>query len=199
MADVVCDLGGVLVNLHWRERMGELLGRSVDPSKLQDLWPRLRSVWALETGRVEFNQFVPQFKQELDLVASEAAVAEAFISIVQAPKVGVFDILEAIRPHHRLSLLSNTNPPHVESRCDPALFAQFDHVFLSYQLGVMKPDPEIFHLVLRRLGSAPTETYFFDDGATNIQTARALGIQAFQVESPQKILETLRSLGAMPF
>jgi FMN phosphatase YigB (HAD superfamily) len=50
-------------------------------------------------------------------------------------------------------------------------------IVISGLVGVQKPDPAIYHIVLERLGVAPAEVIFVDDFVQNIETARALGMQ----------------------
>ena len=55
---------------------------------------------------------------------------------------------------------------------------RFDVLIWSYQLGIAKPDPAIYHAVLSKLGTAPAETLFIDDKQVNIEAAQALGMKA---------------------
>ncbi len=57
-----------------------------------------------------------------------------------------------------------------------------DNVLVSSDLGVRKPDAEIYHLALERFGAKPQNTFFTDDSATNVAGAVAIGIHAYQIE-----------------
>jgi putative hydrolase of the HAD superfamily len=59
------------------------------------------------------------------------------------------------------------------------LTAHFDVVVISFEVGCVKPDPEIFQLTLDRLGVAPADALFVDDRLENIEGARRLGIDTF--------------------
>ncbi len=52
------------------------------------------------------------------------------------------------------------------------------NVFVSYDLGLLKPDVEIFKLVLQKLGAKPEEVIFVDDKLKNVEAAQSLGICA---------------------
>ena len=52
----------------------------------------------------------------------------------------------------------------------------FDKLYLSYECGVMKPAPEIFHMMLKGQDAKPEETLFIDDSETNVKVAQSLGI-----------------------
>jgi putative hydrolase of the HAD superfamily len=58
------------------------------------------------------------------------------------------------------------------------LFRHFTHVTYSCELHVVKPEPAIYHHVLRGLAAAPHEALFVDDRLPNIEAARALGLHA---------------------
>jgi len=55
---------------------------------------------------------------------------------------------------------------------------RFDALIWSYQLGIAKPDPAIYHAVLAKLGTSPAETLFIDDKQVNIEAAQTLGMKA---------------------
>ena len=57
----------------------------------------------------------------------------------------------------------------------------FDYLFLSYELGYIKPAEGIYRKVMDRLACAPEEVVFFDDGIVNVEGAAKLGINAYQV------------------
>jgi HAD superfamily hydrolase (TIGR01509 family) len=65
----------------------------------------------------------------------------------------------------------------------------------SYQLRIAKPDPAIYLHVLKELGTRAEETLFLDDKLVNVEAARALGIQAIQFSSVEKLREDLIAAG----
>lgn len=84
-------------------------------------------------------------------------------------------------------LLSNCNEAHAlkcrndfrEMYPDLGSFdSLFDHVFFSQEIGVSKPKPEAWELVLDEMGVRPADAAFYDDSEINVAQARALGIDA---------------------
>lgn len=69
----------------------------------------------------------------------------------------------------------------------------FDHVTLSYELGVMKPEPAIYEECLEGLATPPEQTLFLDDRIANIHGAELLGIRAMQFTSRDDVLLQLRT------
>ena len=65
----------------------------------------------------------------------------------------------------------------------------FDHLFLSHEMQLAKPDPRIFYEVIETTGIKPEETLFLDDSRSNIETAKNIGFQAQLV--PMNKLESI--------
>lgn len=65
--------------------------------------------------------------------------------------------------------------------------SRFDVLVWSYQLGVVKPDREIYRYALGRLGTRPEETLFIDDKAENVETAVAMGMKGMIFSDVEKL------------
>ena len=57
----------------------------------------------------------------------------------------------------------------------------FDEIYTSYEIGYIKPAPEIFKYMIKDANLVPEETLFIDDGASNIKIAKELGFQTYLV------------------
>ncbi|MGF1460799.1 MAG: HAD family hydrolase [Leptolyngbyaceae cyanobacterium] len=192
---IVADMGGVLVQLQWSERISHLLGRSVPIEELHQLWINAKSTVDFETGRTNFDEFARDFIQEFRLEVSPSIVQAEFLEFVQAPMANCDRLLQNLKQTYHLSLLSNTNPAHYQKLRDRYHFYEpFDAVFLSHELGLMKPDLAIFQHVLTQLRVIPDAVAFFDDGAQNVAAAQKLGIQAYQVHSPDELWAVVQTL-----
>jgi putative hydrolase of the HAD superfamily len=94
----------------------------------------------------------------------------------------------------RTSILSNLPKPLGERLHEiPGFLDHFDQVTFSYELGVIKPEPEIYEYALRGLGVAPSEALFFDDREENIEGARAIGLQAELFTTWENLVEQIES------
>ncbi len=71
----------------------------------------------------------------------------------------------------------------------------FDDYVLSFELGLMKPDPGIYRVALEKAGAQPAECVFIDDMEENIEGANALGIPAILYRPETDLGRELRSLG----
>jgi 2-haloacid dehalogenase len=73
----------------------------------------------------------------------------------------------------------------------------FDGTVVSGFEGVIKPDPEIFRLLLSRFDLRPSSTLVIDDSPANVEAARSLGMRALRFHSSAQLrteLERLRLL-----
>ena len=96
----------------------------------------------------------------------------------------------------RTAILSNMGDSVLESiEREFAWIHGFDSLVWSYQLGIAKPDPAIYHHALDKLGTAAGETLFLDDKQENIEAARQLGIVALQFSTVDRLRADLKSHG----
>lgn len=94
------------------------------------------------------------------------------------------------------AILSNMGDSVMESILESfAWVADFDVLIWSYQHRMVKPDPEIYQLLLEKLGTAPEETLFLDDKLENIEAARHLGIQGLQFSTVDQLRQDLITSG----
>jgi putative hydrolase of the HAD superfamily len=92
----------------------------------------------------------------------------------------------------RLALLSNAPEPLARAIDRHPWSRHFDHRYYSCRLGVAKPAPEAFRLVLSDLGAEPGEVLFIDDRAENTRTARDLGMRTITFTSAGDLDRELR-------
>lgn len=102
--------------------------------------------------------------------------------------------------NYRLFLLSNTNAlhiPHVEKRMGSEKFRRFKNSFekfyLSHEINLRKPDPEIYEFVLNENGLKAEETFFIDDTKENTDAAEKLGIRCWHLQVGKEDIVQLNS------
>lgn len=108
----------------------------------------------------------------------------------------VVDVLKRLRPKYRLILLSNTDIVRfdfVRRKFPEILF--FDAYVLSYEVGYMKPERQIYQVALERGEAEAKECLFIDDREENIEAAEKIGMSYIHFR-PQTDLEAeLRKRG----
>jgi putative hydrolase of the HAD superfamily len=191
---VLLDLGNVLVFHDDRmllERLAALGGRSPDEVEraLAPLWD------PVHRGRIAGDDL-----RRAVSAASGAPLDDAAFRAVWSCHFRihheVLPEVQALLGRVRVLLLSNTNAAHVEHvRPLLPMLERFDALVLSYQLGVAKPDPAIFAEALRRAGTPPERTAYFDDVEGYVAAARALGIQGHLFTDAARFRAQLAALG----
>lgn len=90
--------------------------------------------------------------------------------------------IRGLRPCFKTALLSNASPQLMELLAQLGVTDAFDEIVISGVVGVQKPDPAIYRIVLDRLDLAPAETIFVDDFVQNIQAAEQLGMHTLHFQ-----------------
>ena len=185
------DFGGVLVDLD-RQRVEaafDRIGFNIRP--YLGTYKQAGIFSQLEQGRISIHEFCngiralsQQLGDALQLLTDEAIVA-AWLSYLTEVPTERLDMLLKIKQHYSINVLSNTNTVHWQM-AKVTFFRYkglnvenfFDHIFLSCDLGVEKPDPLIFSKVVEGLQVPAHDILFFDDSEVNCQAARNCGLQA---------------------
>ena len=185
------DFGGVLVDLD-RQRVEAAFDRirfNIRP--YLGTYKQAGIFSQLEQGRISIHEFCngiralsQQLGDALQLLTDEAIVAAWQSYLTEVPTERL-DMLLKIKQHYSINVLSNTNTVHWQMAKDTFFRYKglnvenfFDHIFLSCDLGVEKPDPLIFSKVVEGLQVPAHDILFFDDSEVNCQAARNCGLQA---------------------
>jgi epoxide hydrolase-like predicted phosphatase len=109
------------------------------------------------------------------------------------------DMTEIVERLHQagftVSLMSNTYAIHVKSNRLRGFYKIFDNVFLSNEIGLIKPDIAKYKYLLNKLNTKPKRCIFIDDKIKNLAPAREMGIIVIKFESFEKFKQDLSSLG----
>ena len=116
---------------------------------------------------------------------------------IAGPIADTVKLIERLRASgYRLIGLTNWSAEKFRlSRKRYELFNLFDDIIVSGEVGVMKPDREIFEFTLRKIGLHADQCLFIDDSQPNVDAASALGFQAIHFRSPQQLEQDLRARG----
>ena len=91
----------------------------------------------------------------------------------------------------RVGLLSNVDKRFAKLIGDLGFYQPFDPCLLSCEMGVEKPDPKIYEMLIERLGFPAEEIVFIDDNVENVKAAKKLGLDAIAFESEEQIRKEL--------
>ena len=178
---VLFDIGGVLANFAGLAMLRQLAGI---PSELDAATRWLTSPWVrrFESGQCSDEEFAIGVIAELGLpFATPDEFLQRFVSWLSDPYDGAEQMIRDTSEHALVGCLSNTNALQWRRIISHwPLTPLFEHRFLSFELGAVKPDREIYDLVTNRLPVPPDRVLFIDDNPLNVEGALAAGLRAEQ-------------------
>ena len=179
---VLFDLGGVLVRLGGVDHFGQMIGMH-DPEEIWRRWLSSPAVRRFERGGCTGAEFAAEMVRENALDLSAEEFLEVFRSWPKGLLDGAHDMVVGLAEPLQVACLSNTNSLHWNEQQDAEVVQRlFDVAFLSHEIGLVKPDAEIFEHVVEELACRPAEILFFDDNTLNVDAARSVGLDAHKVE-----------------
>jgi putative hydrolase of the HAD superfamily len=195
---VVFDLGGVLAELSGVARMRELAGM-VDDGEVWRRWLACEWVRRFERGHCGGDDFAAGIVGDWALPIDADTFLTEFRDWLVGPYAGAEQLVADVRATGvTVACLSNTNRVHWEAGAQAwPLFSAFDRAFLSFEIGLVKPDAEVFAHMTTALDLPPYRVLFLDDNEVNVDGARAAGLAARRVQGVAEARETLEELGVI--
>ncbi len=194
--NIIFDFGGVLYNIDFRltfeafEKLGitnfeQMFSQFEANTLFQDL----------ETGRIRPAAFYEKIKNIAPQPLSNEQVKDAWNALLLGYRTTSLDFLISLKEKYNLFLLSNTNQIHYDHFA-PQLQEQtkyttlesfFTKAYYSHEVGMRKPNKEVFEFVLNNGELRAEETLFIDDSFTNFPEAENLGIKTHLLKPGQYI------------
>lgn len=186
--NIIFDLGGVIITLDQSQAVSRFreLGLT-DAEERLDAYTQSGIFGDLERGVIDAEGFRQGLSQLIGREVSYDECRYAWLGYCRELPRRNLEALRRLRTEgYRLILLSNTNPYMMSWVMSTdfdgeghSLADYMDACYMSYRLGVMKPDTEFFHQVFLREQIAPAQTLFVDDGPRNVAVASQMGIRTF--------------------
>jgi putative hydrolase of the HAD superfamily len=197
--NLIFDFGGVLIDLDM-----EAVNSGLQNFGLKNAAPDLVLLsQQYETGQIHTDEFLKEVCHRLP-GSREDEVRRIWNATVSRFPPERLDFLETLKASgaYRMFLLSNTNPLHVEQarhNMGEYHFQRFRNCFqqfyLSHEVKMRKPEPEIFRFVLQENRLNPDETLFIDDTHEHTESASTLGIRTWNLQvGRESILELHKRL-----
>jgi putative hydrolase of the HAD superfamily len=185
--NIVFDFGGVIVDLNraaavktFKELGIGNIEEMLDPYRQKGIFRRI------EEGSLSREDFYAEIRKITGKNIADKDIDQGFHDFLMPVDQKKLDYILELRKKYRILLLSNTNDITMSwarsEQFSPAakpLNYYFDELYLSYQLGCMKPDLVIFQMMSKLAGIDPAETLFIDDSEANIEAGKTLGFKTF--------------------
>ncbi len=144
----------------------------------------------LETGTLDEAEFEPRFGKLLGVADSEGLIGRLFGGL--KPDEAMIGAVRASRAAGvKTGLISNSWGLGIYERAPVDLF---DATVISGDVGLHKPQPEIYLLACERLGVEPDDTVFVDDLRENVEGAEAVGMTGVLHRDSAKTITRLEEL-----
>lgn len=185
---IIFDLGNVIIDLHYDRavnRLSELSG--VDGVELNQLLVSSDVLKVFEIGGMSESEFRKEVCELLKIQLADDAFDQIWNSLLGEISRGRLDRLEELKKAYQTFVLSNTNAIHLRS-FDTTLndahgfngIHELVHkAYYSHEVGMRKPNADIYEFVLAEQNLSPRDVLFIDDRQDNIEAADALGIRTF--------------------
>jgi glucose-1-phosphatase len=196
---IIFDLGNVLIEVREDvalQRLGERTGKT--PRALADYVMLTPFVTQLARGELTPQRFFQIAAQDLEFTGTFDEFAWIWSDIF-APIEPMIALAQSLQGRYRRYVLSNTNAIHADFFVPRYPFLrELDGWVFSHEVGLLKPDPQIYRLTLERFGLQPDRTVFIDDLAANAEGARAVGLHAIHHRGFDNTCRELTKLGVLP-
>jgi glucose-1-phosphatase len=189
--NIIFDLGGVLYNINYQASLDAFknLGMAnFDQFFTQATQNRLFD--RFDRGEISPAEFRKELQRLSGLQISDKQIDDAWNAMLLDFPEHRIELLEGLKGNYRIFLLSNTNAinyPHYQRYMQRTFgFAGLDHLFektyLSYKMGVRKPEREAYELILRENELQARQTLFIDDTRQHVFGARQAGLHSIWLD-----------------
>ena len=193
---VISDLGGVVLEFNTDQvvhQAAALLNRPFD--EVQAAIYDKKLLLAFELGQISPNVYYEGLRKQLKLPWTYEQFVRAWNNIFTENK-DVTWIMQRLCKRHRLLVLTNTNALHIAyvKSSFPSLSC-FEDWIASCDVGLRKPDPQIYFLALERAGVRSDKAIYIDDRPELVDAGRSVGLKAVRFENSKQLEEDLQSIG----
>lgn len=195
--NIIFDVGNVLVEYSW-ERMlkalhitGEAYDAVAKATVLSPMWNELdRSLLSDEEILEGFIQNAPEYEKEIRLVWDN--IPES----IQCYDYSVEWVRKFRKKGYKTYILSNYSKRGYEATKQELPFVtDMDGVLFSYEVKLVKPEPEIYQTLLEKFRLKTEECVFLDDNEKNVIAAKEAGIHAIHFRNKEQAEAELEKLG----
>lgn len=167
---IIFDCFGVLNEARWPREVSRLTS---------DIQSKVRDVHsAYQRGFINYQDFKSQVGQVAGL--EQAVIDDIFVfGRTYQKNIDLLRLIKQLRSSYKIGILSNVGSGWVRDEfLKPQEVGLFDDMVLSFEVGLAKPDQEIFQLACKRLGVMPKNALFVDDYDEYCRAAKDVGMQA---------------------
>jgi putative hydrolase of the HAD superfamily len=193
--NIIFDLGGVLLEIYPERTINTFKSLGFKDNAASDAFFRTQNIFShMEIIPKSTAFFCAAMNSQFTVSLPESRIIELWNLLLGDFISETVDFVKSLKPNYRLFLLSNTNDIHFEvytkqfyEKFDYKLSDLFEKVYFSHEIGLRKPNPSIFELVLNENKLNAEETLFFDDMPDNRAAAERLGIKTIAFKTNDRV------------
>jgi FMN phosphatase YigB (HAD superfamily) len=196
---IIFDIGRVPVRLDiQRVQHGLANGLAISPD---ELWTAIQKdpLWNdWQEGRVSARDWHLHLSSKLKLPLSFEKFTDIWNSTLDPEPIHGDEFFGSLAKHHRLALLSNTDPIHVAYLERTYSFFEYfppERRIYSCKVGVSKPNPGIYLAGLKACKATAQEAVYIDDLSANVDAAKRLGMEGIEYRDPAQLEQDFENLG----
>jgi glucose-1-phosphatase len=194
---IVFDFGNVLGFFSYQKAIRQLLAYAPEGTPAEGLLAFAMEIeHRFELGELSGPEVLAMLRRRFGLRGADEELARA-LGDMFTPNPPVCELVPRLAGRYRLGLLSNTNEVHYAlfRRQFAAVLDRFDHVIVSHEVRLRKPDPQLFRYAQARFGLPAERMVFIDDLPENVGAARRCGWHGIVYTSPEALVARLEELG----
>ncbi|MDX5478597.1 MAG: HAD family phosphatase [Cyclobacteriaceae bacterium] len=195
---LIFDLGNVIIDIDYHRSLNHIkslvsnsLHEKVDRFYITDFHKDY------EKGKMSSDTFRKSVNDYFEQEWTDTEVDTLWNCLLGKIPTSRIELLRKLKNHYQIGILSNTNAIHIDA-VNEMLQKDFgmdsfhhltEYVFYSHEMGLAKPQLEIYQTMLDQLNTSGDKVIFFDDLEANVLGAKACGIEAIQVTGPEVIFD----------
>jgi len=196
--NIIFDFGGVIIDIDFWLSINAFI--KLGANNFDEVYSQSQQSGIfdeLDKGTISPDEFCESLKKYLPESVNKQQIIAAWNAILIGIPEHRIRLLEEIRSHYMIFLLSNTNAIHYpeyirelkEKYGYKELSEIFERVYLSYEVKMRKPEAAFFKMVLVENNLNPEETLFIDDSEQNIPPAMELGMQTLLLQKGRDVTD----------
>jgi len=202
---VIWDFGGVLTTSPFEAfaRFERERGLPADIIRRTNASNHLENAWAkFERAEVDIETFDRLFAEESAVLGAEVRGRDVLPLLSGDLRPEMVEALKRVKANFKTGCITNNLPANtIGSASGRSLYIAevmvlFDHVIESAKIGLRKPDPRIYAMMVEKLRVDPKKCVYLDDLGVNLKPARRMGMTTIKVvNAPQAIAELEAATG----
>jgi len=199
---IIFDLGNVILNIEYQKTINEFNKIGIQDASIfysQSIQKEIFNL--LEIGKISEFDFLIEVNKLCPKATHKQILAAWNALILDLPQERI-SLINKLKSSFSIYLLSNTNAIHINEIIKKTgvkkynkFYNLFNKVYYSHEIGLRKPNPEAFNIILNENNLNVSEVLFIDDSIQHIQSAKRLGIKTYHLTEDESIETIFPDIG----